>query len=141
MIKRKLSILIVDDNINFVRRMISFLSEVDNICVFQTAHNYDEAFLLLNKKPGLILLDIQQRGKNGVILLKRIKDSAKDCEVIMLTNYAGDYYREQCRKSGAMHFLDKTNDFELVPDIIKVFAIQSSHKTGSCPEETVAVNQ
>jgi hypothetical protein len=40
-----------------------------------------------------------------------------------------------------MCFLDKTNDFELVPDIIKEFAIQGSHKTGSCLEEAIAINQ
>jgi DNA-binding response OmpR family regulator len=38
----------------------------------------------------LIFLDIQLPGKNGMSLLKRIKDTAKDCEVIMLTNYAGE---------------------------------------------------
>jgi DNA-binding NarL/FixJ family response regulator len=138
--KRKLSVLIVDDNINFVRRMISLLNEADNICVIYTAHNYEEAFLLADKNPDLILLDIQLPGKNGMSLLKRIKDSEKNCEVVMLTNYAGEYYREQCRKLGALHFLDKTNDFELVPDIIKEFAIQSSHKTNSCSGETAAVN-
>jgi hypothetical protein len=52
MVKGKLLILIVDDNMNFVRRMFSLLSEVDNICAIHTAYNYDEAFLLLDKNPG-----------------------------------------------------------------------------------------
>jgi len=127
--KRKLSLLIVDDNLNFMSRMISLLSEVDNVCAIHAAHNYDEAFMLLDKKPDLALLDIQLPGKNGMVLLKGIKDSTKDCEVIMLTNCAGEYYREQCRKLGALRFFDKTNDFDLVPAMIKDFAIQSHNKT------------
>jgi DNA-binding NarL/FixJ family response regulator len=124
MIKKKLSILIVDDNINFVSRMISLLNEHDNIHVIYTAYNYNEAVRLLGVKPDLILLDISLPGKNGMNILRKIKDSAVECEVIMLTNNSGEYYRQQCKKLGALHFLDKTNDFELVPGMIKDLAVQ-----------------
>ena len=126
--KRKLSLLLVDDDINFVSRMIALLREADSGCTIHTAHNYDQAFVLLDKKPGLAVLDIQLPGKNGMDLLKGIKRSTKDCEVIMLTNSAGEYYREQCRKLGALRFFDKSNDFELVPAMIKDFAIQYNNK-------------
>lgn len=132
--------MIVDDNINFIRRMISLLSEVNNISVIHTANNYDEAFLRLDKNPDLVLLDIHLHEKNGMDLLKLIKASTKNCEVIMLTNHTGDYYREQCRKLGALYFLDKTNDFELLPAMIKEFAAQSIYKPGTYSEEMVAVN-
>jgi len=88
------------------------------------------------KKPDLALLDIQLPGKNGMDLLKGIKDSTKECEVVMLTNSAGEYYREQCRKLGALRFFDKTNDFELVPAMIKDFAIQNNNKTGVAPKNS-----
>ncbi len=114
--------MIVDDNDNFVRRMVSLLNDVKQIRVIYTAHSYDEASLLLDKKPDLALLDIHLPGKNGMHLLKSIKDSGKGCEVFMVTNSAGDYYREHCKKLGALRFFDKTNDFELVPDMVKDFA-------------------
>jgi DNA-binding NarL/FixJ family response regulator len=130
--KKRLSILIVDDNLNFVRRMIALLNEVDDIYAIHTAHNYDEAFILLDKKPDLTLLDIHLPGKNGMDILKRLKSSAKDYNVIMLTNQTDQYYREQCEKLGASFFLDKTNDFELVPVRIKEFAVQNNRSTCSC---------
>ena len=139
MSKRKLSLLIVDDNIQFVKRMISLLSEVDDICDLHTAHNYDEAFFQLDKETDLVLLDIQMPGKNGMNILKQIKDSSNNCEVVMLTNSTGDYYREQCQKLGALFFLDKTNDFELVPDMIKEFAIRNIYKIDNCPEKTTRI--
>jgi YesN/AraC family two-component response regulator len=120
--KKKLSILIVDDNTDFVGRMISLLSDIDNIGSIDTAANYDDASLLFSKEPDLVLLDIRMPGKSGVNLLKQIKGSSKNCEVIMLSNYASEFYRRQCKELGAMHFLDKTNDFELIPGMIKQFS-------------------
>ena len=139
MSKRKLSLLLVDDNIPFVNRMVSLLSEVEDICDFHTAHNYDEAIFLLDKETDLVLLDIQMPGKNGMNILKQIKNSANNCEVVMLTNSTGDYYREQCRKLGVLFFLDKTNEFELVPGMIKEFAFQNNYKIGNYPDNTTRI--
>jgi hypothetical protein len=36
----------------------------------------------------------------------------------MITNHADNYYREQCMESGAAYFLDKSNEFALVPELI-----------------------
>ena len=126
--KQKLSILLVDDNIHFIRRMISILKEVDDVAHIHTAHHSEEAMGLLDKMPDLVFLDIAMPGKNGMDLLKRIKDSGKNCEVIMLSNSAGEYYRDQCKKLGALHFLDKTNEFELVPSVIRDYAMQNVYK-------------
>jgi len=120
--KQKLSILLVDDNIHFIRRMISILKEVDDISHIHTAHHSEEAMGLLDKKPDLVFLDIAMPGKNGMDLLKRIKASGRNCEVIMLSNNAGEFYRQRCKKLGALHFLDKTNEFELVPSVIRQYA-------------------
>jgi DNA-binding NarL/FixJ family response regulator len=105
--------------------MISILKEVDDVSSIHTAHHSEEAMGLLDKKPDLVFLDIAMPGKNGMDLLKRIKASGKNCEVVMLSNSAGEYYREQCKKLGALDFLDKTNEFELVPSVIRDFAIQN----------------
>lgn len=132
MAKKKLSILIVDDNINFVRRMVTLLNELEDICAIHTAHNYDEAFIQLDKKPDLTILDINLPGKSGMDILRGIRNSKTDCKVIMLTNQTDEYYRERCKKLGASVFLDKTNDFELVPAKIKELALQRNHSTCSC---------
>jgi len=126
--KRKLSVLIVDDNLSFITRIIGLLEEVDNISSIHTAGNYDEAFKVLDEqKPDVALLDIQLPGKSGISILKQIKNTSENCQVIMLTNTTGDYYRQQCKNLGAQHFLDKTNDFELVPGIVKGLKSQMIH--------------
>jgi DNA-binding NarL/FixJ family response regulator len=113
-------ILIVDDNLNFVDRMIGLLKEVDNVGEIHIASDFDEARrILAEEDPDIVLLDINLPGKNGIELLKLIKKNSTVCEVIMITNHADDYYRSQCYELGASHFLDKSNDFALVPGIIR----------------------
>lgn len=113
-------ILMVDDNLNFVDRMILLLKEAEIVCTTHTASNYDEARKILAEiNPDIVLLDINLPGKSGIDLLKVIKKNSAACEVIMITNHADDYYREQCYELGAKYFLDKSNDFAQVPGIIR----------------------
>ena len=132
MAKKKLSIG-MDDNTSFVRRMVCLLKESDDISTIYTANNYNEALAMIGKKPDQVNLP----GKNGMDILKRLKESSEDCDVIMLTNYVGDYYRRKCRKLGALFFLDKTNEFELVPAKIKEIA-SLRNRTGGYLDRTAA---
>lgn len=115
-------LLIVDDNMNFVDRMISLLKESGFVKEIMVAGNYDEAGkVLIMENPEIVLLDINLPGKNGIEFLKLIRKNNISCEVIMITNHTDEYYRQQCQELGARHFLDKSNDFGLVPSIISQY--------------------
>lgn len=117
--KKTFSVMIVDDNINFVKRMRGLLEELINISSINVAGDYDEAIRQINEqKPDYVLLDINLPGKNGIEILREIKQNSWQCEVIMITNHADDYYRNQCLELGAMHFLDKSSEFGMVTEII-----------------------
>lgn len=126
MSNKNISVLIVDDDPGFVRRMSMLLDELDNVRIIHSAGSYDEAFKQLDRnKHDMVLLDINLPGKNGIYLLKKIKEMGCSCEVIMLSNCTGKYYKEQCKKLGALYFLDKTEEFDLVPSIVAAVAVTS----------------
>jgi CheY-like chemotaxis protein len=56
--------LIIDDNVDFISRMIALLNRADDIYTIHTA-TIDEAFALLDKEPDLTLLDLQMPEKMG----------------------------------------------------------------------------
>lgn len=115
-------LLIVDDNMNFVDRMISLLKESGIEGEIMVAGNYEEAGkVLMMDSPEIVLLDINLPGKSGIEFLKLIRRNNKICEVIMITNHADEYYRQQCQELGARHFLDKSSEFGLVPIIISQY--------------------
>jgi len=125
LMKKDTVILIVDDNMNFVDRMISLLQETDSPRQIYSANNYDEARRLLAElNPDIVLLDINLPGKNGIEILKMIRSENKFSTVLMLTNHADAYYRQQCMELGADYFLDKSEDFGLVPGIINQLTLQ-----------------
>ena len=119
MSNKNISVLIVDDNPGFVKRMKVLLYELDYVASIHSAGDYDEAVKQLDRnKLDTVLLDINLPGKSGISLLKKIKEGGSACKVIMLSNHSEGYYKEVCKKLGAVHFLDKTTEFDLVPSIL-----------------------
>ena len=117
--KQDLVIMIVDDNPNFINRMQGLLEELDNIGPIHVASDYTKAIqLLTDQVPDFVLLDINLPGKSGIEILKMIKQNNWSCEVIVITNHADEYYRNQCYELGAKYFLDKSNEFGHVTEII-----------------------
>lgn len=115
----RLVVLMVDDNMLFIERMVTMLDEIARPNDITIASDYNEAVRFIKEEiPDVVLLDINLPGKSGIEILKLIRSTGNECKVIMLTNHADDYYREQCREYGADFFLDKSNDFAKVPDII-----------------------
>ena len=121
------SILIIDDNILFIDRMTVLLREV-NMRSIDAATHYEEALSKLEAhRFDVILLDINLPGKNGVELLRKIRQARYPGEIIMLSNHADEYYRRICMDLGVTYFLDKSNDFSLVPGIIKNMKFNDYH--------------
>lgn len=117
--KQEFTVLIVDDNIFFIGRVLGLLEEACHLKKIAVAHDYNEAIAALeNENPDIVLLDINLPGKNGIEILREIRRRNKNYLIIMISNHDNEYYREQCKRLGAEHFLDKSNDFALLPLII-----------------------
>ena len=111
--------MIVDDSQLIIDRLIGMLDELDENHLVFTAGNYADAVTLVaEKKPDITFLDIHLPGKNGIALLKHIGENYPHIQNIMLSNEGSSFYRKLCKESGAVHFIDKSKEFELITEII-----------------------
>jgi DNA-binding NarL/FixJ family response regulator len=113
------AILIVDDSALIIERLLAMLNGLGSVKDITTASNYREAVAALTEtKVDIAILDIHLTGKNGIELLKFIVKNYPQIKVVMLSNADNEKYRELCKKEGAMYFIDKSKEFELVPEIL-----------------------
>lgn len=81
--------------------------------------------LILRERPDAVVLDMKLADGNGLDVLRAVHSKAPEIAVIVLTNYADEYYRELCMRAGARYFFDKTSEFARIPDVLREL---SQHK-------------
>jgi DNA-binding NarL/FixJ family response regulator len=115
----KRTVLIVDDSILIIERMIPLMEEIENISFVVHAASYKEGLEVLSRlTPDMVLLDINLPDKSGIELLRLIQERHLEIAVLMISNNADQYYRNICKKLGARYFLDKSTDIDLLPTLI-----------------------
>jgi DNA-binding NarL/FixJ family response regulator len=114
-----MNILIVDDSMLIVEKLTGILREtISNVSVIN-AGTYARATLLLNERTiDLAMLDINLPDKSGIELLRLIKKDYAKMKVVMVSNNAGEQYRNICLRLGANYFFDKSRDFESIPAMV-----------------------
>ena len=112
-------VLVVEDSLLIIERILRLLDEADNIKMVIHAANYAESLKMINEiSADIILLDLNLPDRSGLDLLKEIKTNQPQTKVIVLTNHASDTYREICAYMGADYFFDKSSDFDKIPETI-----------------------
>lgn len=116
----KLSILIVDDSDIIIDRLREILLPLKEVHEVVAAGDYESAVDKLNNTAvDVVLLDIQMPGKNGIELLKHISEYHPAIQSVMLSNMASRHHRKVCRDAGAVDFIDKSGEFEQIPEVLK----------------------
>lgn len=116
--KKNLSVLIVEDSLLIVKRLILLLNDFDFVDHIYQANNADEALLIsIQLRPRVIFLDIKIPGRSGVEVLPDLLKQ-NNSTVIVLSNYSDDSYRKLCMDMGASYFLDKSNEFDKINEIL-----------------------
>ena len=78
--------------------------------------------LLRAENPGLLLLDIEMPGENGLAFLREVKDQENSPAVIMITAYGSEKLAVEAMKSGAYDYLPKPFEIDELRLVIeKVF--------------------
>ena len=118
--EKKMKIFIADDSELMRNRLITLLSGIEDIEIIGLAGDCSSATESIKKLlPDIVILDIRMPGGSGIEVLQKIKKDKNVPVIIMLTNYAYPQYEQKCFESGADFFLDKSEDFPKIGEIIK----------------------
>jgi YesN/AraC family two-component response regulator len=118
----KIKVLIADDSLIVREHLVTMLDELAGIKVVGQAENVAEAISGIRiLQPDVVILDIQMPGGNGIDVLQTIKQDEVAPMVIILTNYPYLAYRQKCLQAGADFFLDKSTEFDQIPELFERF--------------------
>lgn len=111
-------ILLVDDEREFVQTLSERLMLRDMGSA--VAHDGESALeLMAEDDPEVLVLDLKMPGLNGIEVLRRVKESRPDVEVIILTGHGSETDRKTCMKLGAFAYMQKPVDIEVLSDKLK----------------------
>lgn len=111
-------VLLIDDEVEFLGNL-SERMEIRGMNV-TTADTADKAVTALDTNDfDAIVLDLQMPDMNGIELLKVIKKSRPEMQVILLSGKATLEAGVEAMKLGAMDFMEKPADIESLTERIK----------------------
>jgi len=113
-------VFIADDSRVVVERLADLLKEVPGVQLVGRANDAPEAIhSIVKTNPDAVILDLQMPGGSGLDVLRSIRQSHPSVWVVICTNYPYPQYREECIAAGANYFLDKSAEFEKIPEILR----------------------
>jgi len=119
-------VLIADDHAVVREGVKHILSENGNIVVAGEAGNGHEVLSnILNKDFDVVLMDIAMPGRDGLEILKDIKNQKPKLPVLILSMFPEEQYALRALKSGASGYMTK----ESIPDEL-IRAVQKIAKGG-----------
>jgi DNA-binding NarL/FixJ family response regulator len=117
------SVLVVDDQAPFRRAAATVVALTKGFEMVGEAQSGEEAETMVDTlSPGLVLMDINMDGIDGIEATRRIKAAHPDVVVVLLSTYAEDDLPVGARTCGATAYLNKES---FGPAALKEFSPQS----------------
>ncbi|MBF0515757.1 MAG: response regulator [Nitrospirae bacterium] len=107
------SILIVDDEEQFLE-MLSKRLQARGLRIDSSTHGADALRKINEKDFDAIVLDLSMPGMDGMEVLQRIKHDNPELQVIILTGHATLEKSVEAMKGGAVDFMEKPVDMNLL---------------------------
>jgi DNA-binding NarL/FixJ family response regulator len=116
----KIRVSIADDHPLILRGLKNLLSNHKDIEVLGVYENGSELLPgLAENTPDILLLDIQMPDKNGLELTGTIAHQFPDIGIIALTNLDSQYYIKSMLNQGALGYILKNSNEEILIEAIK----------------------
>ena len=123
MIAQAIKVLIVEDSSVLAQSISDLITEIPEIVVIGVTDSEALALAAIaRRRVDVVLLDLHLKQGTGFGLLRALASmETKPC-VVVLTNHHSDQYARDAVALGALYFLDKANDFDRLPKILREIA-------------------
>jgi CheY-like chemotaxis protein len=106
-------VLLVDDERDFVQTLSERLIMRDMGSA--VAYDGESALTMIrDEEPEVMILDLRMPGIDGIEVLRQVKSTNPDIEVIVLTGHGTEKDKDICMALGAFAFLQKPVDIQLL---------------------------
>jgi DNA-binding response OmpR family regulator len=109
-------IVVVDDESTICALLQRGLNE-DNFHVTALTRPEEAMDAILERRPCLVILDVHMPDLDGFELLKRIKKSAPETPVLVISGDPAPENRDEARRLGACDFLNKPVNWKYLRNI------------------------
>jgi len=116
--KKREKIALIDDDALIVS-ILSRTLKKENYEIFSESEEFgDVVNAILTYAPDVVLLDIRLPGTNGIDILRKIRESNTDIQVIMVTSDETAETAVTCMKLGAADYLTKPFNIDEVKIVV-----------------------
>ena len=124
--KKSIRVFIVEDAL-FLKEMLCHVFVEAGIEVVGVANSGGEETLskIKNLNPDIVLMDLVLPEKNGITLIREIRDIVPDTKVIVCSSLQQELFKTQSEIAGALDFIEKPfSSDEIVEAIFAMFQTQ-----------------
>ncbi len=116
-----LKVLLVEDSKLISERLLELMSDIEGVTPIGVVTTEAAAINTIGAlRPDAILLDLHLKEGTGFGVLRHINTIMARPAVVVITNYALPQYRKQAEILGARFFLDKTQEFDRIPETLEL---------------------
>jgi len=113
-------VLLVDDEREFVQTLSErlLMREMGSA----VAYDGESALAMISEnedEPEVMILDLKMPGIDGIEVLKRVKQTRPEIEVLILTGHGSEEDRETCLRLGAFAYLRKPVDIDVLTETLR----------------------
>jgi len=140
MLRRKIRLLIVDDNKEFCELLEEYFNSQSDFEVIGVVYNGKDALeLLIEEQPDVVLLDIIMPYLDGIGVLEKLNSMNIPIKsrIIMLTAFGQDSITQRAMELGATYYMMKPLEMDILADRIR----QMVDGPVPTPRPTMAINK
>lgn len=119
---RDMKVYVVEDSAAVRERLVEMIREIEDVEVVGEAGSYGKAVAgIRDSAPDVAILDIKlaDDSGSGIDVLAEVRKTMPEIRAIVMSNYVTPQHVKASADAGAEYFLDKSVDFERIPEILR----------------------